>query len=223
VLESPEPRNALLVVEDDARLGPLLAEALGDVYDVTLVPDAESALPALASGDFDGLVLDRRLPGMDGDELVGLLRHDGVTLPVLMLTALGTVPDRVSGLDAGADDYLGKPFDLDELHARLRALLRVHGGAPAIMIGPWEFLPGRRSISSPHTGKVPLTPREAALLELLSGDRERVFPRTAILRHVFEADAWPGTVDTYVHVIRRKTERDLIETVRGAGYRLGDL
>jgi two-component system response regulator QseB len=210
------------VVEDDPRLGELLVEVLGEQYDVTLEADGDAGLAAGRSGDFDVLVVDRLLPGRSGLELVQQLRHGGDATPVLMLTALGTVSDRVAGLDAGADDYLVKPFDFEELQARLRALLRVHTTATAIPVGTWEFHPARRTISSPYFGRVDLTPREASLVELLSSDPERVFSRAMILRHVFGPGAWPGTVDTYVHAIRRKTERALIETVRGHGYRLGD-
>ncbi len=219
---STAPRPPLLLVEDDPRLGPLISEALGEAYEVTLVPDGAAGLTAARSGDFEVAVVDRRLPGLDGVALIEQLRRSGSAMPVLMLTALGTVPDRVSGLDAGADDYLVKPFDFDELHARLRALLRVHA-APVVQLGEWEFQPARLAIHSPYTGRVSLTPREAALLELLASEPERAFSRSTILRRVFEPDAGPGTVDTYVHAIRRKTDRDLIETVRGRGYRIGVL
>lgn len=212
----------LLAVEDDPRLGPLLVEVLESAYEVRLVPDGGAGLAAALSGDYDVAVIDRRLPGLDGVALVGELRRNGSGLPVLMLTALGSVPDRVSGLDAGADDYLVKPFDFDELHARLRALLRVHS-APVTRIGEWEFQPARNAIHSPYEGRVSLTPRETALIELLAGEPERAFSRETILRRVFDPDAGPGTVDTYVHAIRRKTDRDLIETVRGKGYRIGAL
>jgi two-component system response regulator QseB len=217
-----DERPRLLAVEDDARLGPLLVEVLETVYDVELVTDGVAGLAAAMRGDFEVAVIDRRLPGLDGVALISELRRTGSALPVLMLTALGTVPDRVSGLDAGADDYLVKPFDFDELHARLRALLRVHS-APVTHIGEWEFQPARNAIHSPYEGRVALTPRETALLELLAGEPERAFSRETILRRVFDPDAGPGTVDTYVHAIRRKTERDLIETVRGTGYRIGAL
>jgi two-component system response regulator QseB len=215
-------RPAVLAVEDDPRLGSLLTEALEEQYEVTVVQDAEAASTAVASGGFDVLVVDRGLPGIDGVEFVRRLRHSGNSTPVLMLTALGTVPDRVAGLDAGADDYLVKPFDFDELAARLRALLRVHATADSLPVGSWEFFPAKRAITSPFFGRVDLTPREAALVQLLAAEPERVFSRATILRRVFGPGAWPGTVDTYVHGIRRKTERALIETVRGQGYRLGD-
>jgi two-component system response regulator QseB len=220
LMGTPEDRPTLLAVEDDPRLGPLLLEALGDAYEVRLVADGTGGLAAALTGDFDVAVVDRRLPGLDGVALVSELRRAGSAMPVLMLTALGRVPDRVSGLDAGADDYLVKPFDFDELHARLRALLRNHG-APATRIGEWELVPARNAIESPYEGRVALTPRETALLELLAAEPERAFSRATILRRVFDPDAGAGTVDTYVHAIRRKTERDLIETVRGQGYRIG--
>jgi two-component system response regulator QseB len=218
----PEPRPTLLVVEDDPRLAALLEEVLAEQYEVTVAGTGEAALEAVRDGDFDVLVVDRLLPGVSGVDVVQRLRAGGDGTPVLMLTALGTVADRVEGLDAGADDYLVKPFDFEELQARLRALLRVHPSGPSIEVGSWELFPGRRMITSPFFGRVALTPRETALIELLAAEPDRVFSRAAILRHVFGAGAWPGTVDTYVHGIRRKTERAVIETVRGQGYRIGE-
>ncbi len=212
-----------LLVEDDADLGPIIRDALEGSYAVTLVGDGGSALDEARRGDYDVLVVDRRLPGIDGVGVVRTLRGEGMAVPVLMLTALGTVGDRVDGLDAGANDYLVKPFDFDELLARLRALLRVYpASSSSIMIGPWEFRPTTRSLHSPYTGRVSLTPKESALLELLAREPDRTFSRERILRTVFETGEKPGTVDTYVHYIRRKAEHDIIETVRGSGYRIGE-
>jgi DNA-binding response OmpR family regulator len=167
-------------------------------------------------------VLDRRLPAADGVAVLHGLRREGVTTPVLMLTALGAVADRVEGLDAGADDYLVKPFDFAELAARLRALRRVHGAEDAVVfIGAWEFRPASRLINSPYEGRKVLTETEAHLLSLLAQHPEETLSRARILREVFPSGDSVGTVDTYVHYIRRKTERDLITTIRGRGYRLG--
>jgi DNA-binding response OmpR family regulator len=212
----------LLLVEDDPRLGPLVAEVLGDEWDVTLRADGESALEAAAQQYFDVMVVDRRLPGIDGTEVIATLRERRISTPVLMLTALGAVRDRVSGLDAGANDYLVKPFDFDELTARLRALTRDYSGTGAtIEIGGWAFHPDDQSITSPYSGRVMLTEKETAMLRLLASEPARAFTRQHLLSAVFEHGEQVGTVDTYMHYIRRKTDRDLITTIRGVGYRLG--
>jgi two-component system response regulator QseB len=214
----------LLLVEDDPELGPLMAEVLGEDYAVTLVVDGAAGLEAGRGGDFEVIVLDRRLPRLDGVDVVRGLRSGGVVTPVLLLTALGAVADRVEGLDAGADDYLVKPFDFAELAARLRALRRVHGEEEAVIyIGDWEFRPANRLINSPYEGRKVLTETEAHLLSLLAQHPDETLSRERILREVFPAGDSVGTVDTYIHYIRRKTERDIITTVRGRGYRLGQL
>jgi DNA-binding response OmpR family regulator len=212
----------LLLVEDDPRLGPLVAEVLAADWDVDLVADAESALERAVATWYDVMVVDRRLPGMDGTELVAALRGRRIATPVLMLTALGEVRDRVSGLDAGANDYLVKPFEFEELAARLRALTRDYSGVGAgIEIGGWTFYPDDSSVHSPYAGRVMLTEKETAVLRLLASDPDRTLSRQHLLSAVFERGEQLGTVDTYVHYIRRKTDRDMITTVRGVGYRLG--
>ena len=214
----------LLLVEDDPDLGPLIVEMLHDDYAVTLVTDGEAGLETARRRDFAVVVLDRRLPGLDGVALVAALRKAGVGTPVLMLTALGAVADRVQGLDAGADDYLVKPFDFAELGARLRALRRVHGGEEEVLhLGDWEFRPGSRLINSPYEGRKVLTETEMQLLLLLARRPDVTFSRERILREVFPSGDSVGTVDTYVHYLRRKIERDVVTTVRGRGYRLGQL
>lgn len=212
----------LLLVEDDPRLGPLVADVLGESWDVTLATDGTSALRLAAERYFDVMVVDRRLPDVEGTEVVATLRARRISTPVLMLTALGEVRDRVSGLDAGANDYLVKPFDLDELEARLRALTRDYSGSgEPVEIGSWVFSPDDNSIHSPYTGRVLLTEKESALLRLLASDPARTFTRRHLLTAVFDRGEQLGTVDTYVHYIRRKTDRDVVATVRGVGYRLG--
>jgi two-component system response regulator QseB len=217
-------RPRVLLVEDDAQLGPLIERVLDESYEVTRAVDGEAGLRAGLDDDFDVMVIDRRLPLCDGLDLVQALRRHRVVTPILMLTALGSVADRVDGLDAGANDYLVKPFDFDELLARLRALRRTYSGqGPLIDIGHWQFYPESRTVYSPYDGRIQLTVRESALLRMLANEPLRTFTRTHILRAVFENDELPGTVDTYVHYIRRKTDKDIIETVRGEGYRLGQL
>jgi two-component system response regulator QseB len=217
-------RPHLLLAEDDPQLGPLMAKVLDEVYDVDLIPDGGEALRAAQEGLFDVFVVDRRLPTVDGVSIVETLRRDGVQTPTLILTALGTVQDKVRGLDAGANDYLVKPFEFDELFARLRAIRRVRDGeGPFVRIGAWEFYPDSRAVYSPYDGRTILTERESDLLKLLAVNPQRTFSREEILNAVFDAHDTPGTVDTYVHYLRRKTDTDIVTTVRGRGYRLGIL
>lgn len=219
-----DDRPRLLLIEDDPKLGPVMRDVLEEVYAVTLRADARSGYETARDGEFDVMVVDRRLPGADGSDVVESLRSGGITTPTLMLTALGTVHDKVRGLDAGANDYLVKPFEYEELFARLRAIRRVYSGeGPFIRIGAWEFYPESRSVYSPYDGRAILTERENQLLRLLAEHPQRTFSREQILRSVFDESDQPGTVDTYVHYVRRKTDVDMITTVRGQGYRLGQL
>ena len=216
------PRGSLLYVEDDAEIAALTVEVLGDVYDVDHASDGESALRLALSRRYDAMVVDRRLPGMDGIAFVRAVRTAHITTPVLMLTALGTVDDRVTGLDGGANDYLVKPFDYDELLARLRALrraFRVEGARRPM--GEWVFVPAAQAIYDPSGFRVALTATESALLELLTDSPEHVFSREEILRAVFHEGDTTSSVDTYVHYVRRKTTSDVIETIRARGYRAG--
>jgi len=217
-----DQRPRLLLVEDDPQLGPMMARVLDEVYDVSLVPDGGEALTTAQEQSYDVLIIDRRLPGMDGVSLVEALRRSGRSTPTLILTALGTVQDKVRGLDAGANDYLVKPFEFDELFARLRAIRRVNDGeGPFVRLGAWEFYPDSRAVYSPYDGRVILTERESDLLKLFALNPQRTFSRAEILQAVFDTTETPGTVDTYVHYLRRKTDPDIVTTVRGRGYRLG--
>ena len=217
-----EPLPALLYVEDDPDIAEMTVEVLSDYYRVDHVVDGQEALQVALRNRYDVMVVDRRLPGRDGASLVEAIRTARITTPILMLTALGTVPDRVEGLDAGANDYLTKPFDYDELLARLRALRRgFQAEGRRREIGDWIYVPGSSSVHSPSGLRTSLTATENALLELLSASPERVFSRDEIMRAVFSTADAEGAVDTYVHYIRRKTTPEMIETVRGRGYRLG--
>ncbi|MFP3466904.1 response regulator transcription factor [Leifsonia sp. SIMBA_070] len=215
-------RMRVLLVEDDPQLGPLIEQVLAEVYNVVRVTDGERALAAGTAHDFAAMVVDRRLPDLDGTQLVANFRERGVVSPILVLTALGALRDRVEGLDAGADDYLVKPFEFDELLARLRALTRTFTGeGRELAIGEWAFYPESRTLYSPYDGRILLTQRENGLLRLLAENPLRTFSRDQILEAVFAPDEQPGTVDTYVHYLRRKADSELISTVRGHGYRLG--
>jgi two-component system response regulator QseB len=217
------PRARVLLVEDDPQLGPLIIELLADDFDVSLVPDGRQGLHLGLTRDWDVMVIDRGLPLLEGTALIAALRRRGVATPILILTALGSVPDRVEGLDAGANDYLVKPFDAEELAARLRALTRSYRlPARVVPIGDWSLdLPGR-FLSSPYGDRVVLSPREAELLSVLAGEPRRVFSRAQILAAAFGREDRPGSVDTYVHYLRRKLGKGIIRTVHGTGYQLGE-
>jgi two-component system response regulator QseB len=215
-------RPRLLLVEDDPHLGPMIAQVLAEVYDVTLIADGVAGLTSGLTNEYEAMVIDRRLPSLDGLAVVDGLRRKLVTTPILLLTALGTVRDKVDGLDTGANDYLVKPFEFGELFARLRAIRRVFTGeGRTLLVGGWEYYPDSRTIYSPYDGRILLTSRENDLLKLLAEAPHRTFSRQQILAAVFSAEDTAGTVDTYVHYLRRKTDTDIVLTVRGQGYRLG--
>ncbi|MDP9883436.1 two-component system response regulator QseB [Sinomonas atrocyanea] len=215
----------VLLVEDDPQLGPLMAELLRDDFDVVLAPDGREGLRLALGEDWDALVVDRGLPLVDGVSLVKSIRARGLAVPVLILTALGSVPDKVEGLDAGANDYLVKPFDSDELAARLRALTRTYAPpAPALLaVGSWDLDPAARVLTSPYGHRVELSAAEASLLARLAAEPDRVHSRAELLASVFDAGDTPGVVDTYVHYLRKKTDKTVIRTVHGVGYQLGGL
>jgi DNA-binding response OmpR family regulator len=215
-------RPALLYVEDDPDIAAMTVEVLSDAYAVDHATDAASALALALRRPYAAMVVDRRLPGADGLEFVRSVRTARITTPILVLTALGAVDDRVQGLDSGANDYLVKPFDYDELLARLRALRRgfdAQGQRRAL--GEWTFVPDSQAVYSPTGARVALTATESALLDLLTASPEHVFSREEILRSVFREGETPGSVDTYVYYVRRKTDPLIIETVRARGYRAG--
>ena len=215
--------RAVLVVEDDRDLGVLLERVLsGEGYVVTLAGDGQRALHLVLTGRFDLLLVDRGLPAIEGLDLIGRLRSRGIGTPVLVLSARGTTRDRVEGLDAGAEDYLAKPFDIAELLARVRALLRRHQDEAA-----WLRVPGgrlmwdERVVEVDEGARVELSEREARLLRQLATRPTQIFSRQDLLRRVFDDAESDGAVDTYVHYLRRKLGRGVISTVHGVGYRLG--
>lgn len=220
----PSPARAtaprLLYVEDESDIARIVVEVLGDEYDVDRAATGEEALALALARRYDVMVIDRRLPGMSGVDLVHAIRTARIATPALMLTALGALEDRVSGLDAGADDYLLKPFDFAELRARLRALRRGRGAGDRRELGDWVFTPASQALYSPTEGRIALTQAESELLALLTSSPEHVFSRDEILADVFPGGS-AATVDTYVHYIRRKSTPEIIETVRARGYRSG--
>jgi DNA-binding response OmpR family regulator len=216
-------RGVLLYVEDDAAIAAMTVEVLSDAYQVDHAATGEEGLRRALARRYDVMVVDRRLPGMDGIAFVRAVRTARITTPILMLTALGSVDDRVSGLDGGANDYLVKPFDYDELLARLRSLRRgFEADAARRRLGEWTFTPESQALYDPSGYRIALTATETALLELLSGSPEHVFTREEILRSVFREGETTSSVDTYVHYVRRKSTRDIIDTVRARGYRAGN-
>lgn len=216
-------RPSLLYVEDDRAIADSVVEMLGAHYRVEHVESAEEALTTALARRFDVMVVDRRLPGRSGTDFVHDVRTARITTPVLMLTALGAVHDRVTGLDLGADDYLVKPFAVSELLARLRALRRTADSiGERREVGDWLYVPGAQALYAPTGERVALTPTENTLVELLTSSPEHVFTRDEIIAGVFPEGGTASTVDAYVHYVRRKTTPELIETVRFRGYRSGE-
>jgi two-component system response regulator MprA len=219
----------LLVVDDDRALRDVLRRALTLAgYDVRLAESGAVALSEVASAVPDAVVLDIGLPDIDGLEVCRLLRREGNRVPVLMLTARDAVSDRIDGLDAGADDYLVKPFDIDELKARIRALLRRaggDGGPDGLTFAELALDPARHGVVVGEKF-VELTRTEYQLLELLMLNPRRVLPHSLIYDRVWGYDFGPtsNALRVYVGYLRRKLEdaggRSLIHTVRGVGYAL---
>jgi two-component system OmpR family response regulator len=219
----------ILVAEDDVRLADVLEESLAEAgWQVEVAHDGRSAYERLLSDSgLDVALLDWMLPGMDGVTVARRLRELGVALPILMLTARGDVRDRISGLDAGADDYLPKPFDLDELLARLRALYRrgsLVGEAP-VQLGDLVVDPVARRVTRRGT-EIVLSAREFDILHLLVSHAGRVVTRLMILDEVWdgETDLRSNVIDVHLAAIRAKIDKpfgtETITTLRGVGYRV---
>lgn len=218
----------ILVVEDEPGILQFVRQGLGEAgYAVDAVGDGQVGLACALAAPYDVLIVDLMLPGLDGLRLLRALRQRRIAVPVLLLTARDTVEDRVAGLDAGADDYLVKPFAFPELLARVRALLRRPPlqADPILRAGGLELDTARREVR--RAGRaIDLSPREFALLEYLLRHPGQVLTRTQIAEHIWNFDFYSGSnvVDVYIGYLRRKvdrgTDRPLIHTVRGVGYRL---
>jgi len=215
----------LLVVEDDPRLSDVLVRGLREAgYAVDAVADGKSALYQVAINSYDAVVLDVMIPGIDGFEVCRRIRLDQSSVPVLMLTALDAVDDRIQGLDSGADDYLTKPFDFGELLARVRALLRRTPVvvAPTLRVGDLTVDTASHRVYRADE-EVVLTSKEYALLEYLARNAGRVITRDEIAEHVWDEhfDRFSNLIEVYVNRLRRKidrTEPHLIVTRRNEGY-----
>lgn len=218
----------ILIVEDEVKMAKLLKRGLQEEgYAVDLAPTGEEALWLATENDYDVVLLDVMLPDIDGFEVCRRLRAAGRWAPVLMLTARDGVDDRVTGLDAGADDYLPKPFSFAELLARIRSLLRRISRQPStvLRVGDLTLDPATHRVRRAER-EVSLTAKEFALLELFMRHPDEVLSRTRIIEHVwdfaYEGDS--NVVDVYVRYLREKIDRPFgrssLETVRGVGYRL---
>ncbi|AOE86603.1 response regulator [Pseudomonas sp. TCU-HL1] len=212
----------LLLVEDDNALGAGVRTGLRqEGYTIDWLTDGASALHALQTEDFDLAILDLGLPRLDGVQVLQKLRAGGSTLPVLVLTARDALEDRIIGLDAGADDYLVKPFDLNELKARLRALLRRSAGRPQVLIEHAGVVLDPTSQQVSYQGNpVQLTPKEYQLLHELLSQPGKVLTRERLVQTLYgwDEEAESNTLEVHIHHLRKKLSSDLIRTVRGIGY-----
>ena len=225
----PDVATRVLVVEDDLMLGRTLVRGLREAgFDVEIAPTGEAAIGALAERPADVVVLDVVLPGIDGFETCRRLRADHPYIPVVMLSARGGVADRVAGLEAGADDYLAKPFSFLELVARVRAQVRrqERRRREVIRVGPLTVDPAARTARRDGV-ELALSPREFDLLEALALRAGEVVSREWLLEQAWDVayEQRSNVVDAYVRLLRAKLDRPfdtaMLHTVRGAGYRLG--
>jgi DNA-binding response OmpR family regulator len=223
----------ILVIEDEPKIAQAVKKGLElNGYAVDAVNDADSGLSYARDPDYDAIVLDRMLPGsMDGVELCQTLRKEEISTPVIMLTARGTIGDRVEGLNSGADDYLVKPFSFDELTARVRALLRrPHVQVGSVMqVGGLSLDPTTYEVKRDGT-PIKLSNKEFSLLEYFMHHPGQVITKDMIINHVWDQDAdiLPNTIEVYIGYLRNKIDRPfpdkppLLQTMRGFGYKLSD-
>jgi two-component system response regulator QseB len=214
----------VLLAEDDAMIGAAVRDRLrGQGFAVDWVRDGRAADAALTGDVYDLLLLDLGLPGREGLAVLKGLRGRGSTLPVVILTARDAVDDRVAGLDAGADDYVVKPFDLKELEARLRAVLRRRAGSASSVIEHGRLSLDLASHELRHDGvPVPVSPREFALLHALLERPGRILSRAQLEERLYGwgEEVGSNVVEVHIHSLRRKLGADLIRNVRGVGYRI---
>lgn len=216
----------ILVVDDEPHLTDILYKSLREEgYSVDVTRDGIDGYEYAKTGVYDVIILDIMLPGMDGIEILKNLRNIGINTPVLMLTAKDATEDKVNGLDSGADDYLTKPFELSELLARVRALLRreSENKSPILKVGDLELNTLTHQVKRGGR-EITLTSKEYAMLEYLMRNANRVLSRSQIADHVwdYEFDGLSNIIDVYIRYLRKKIDDDfpvkLIHTVRGSGY-----
>ena len=218
----------ILVVEDEKKIADFIQRGLKECgFVVDVVHRGDEALEIILDNHFDAVLLDIMLPGRDGLSILRILRQRGNSVPVLILTARGEISEKVEGLDLGADDYLAKPFSIDELTARVRALTRRNSGEKLIRYRVQDlFLDLATRVARRGARRIDLTTREFSLLECLMRAPGRVFTRAQLCQHVWEYhfDPESNLVDVYINRLRRKIDdgetTKLIRTVRGAGYRI---
>jgi len=216
--------SRILIAEDEARIASFLEKGLrSNGFATSVAEDGPSAVQMARDADFDLLILDLGLPGLDGQDVLREIRARRERLPVIILTARQEVADTVAGLDAGADDYITKPFRFEELLARVRARLRDPGRSEQTVLTVRDVVIDLRTRRAIVKGRpVELSAREFALAETLFRHRGQVLSREQLLSHVWGYDFDPGSnvVDVYVGYLRKKLGHNLIETARGTGYRL---
>ncbi len=221
----------LLIVEDEKRLCQTVAKHLkAEGYAVDFCHDGKDAFDYMAGTEYDAVILDIMLPGLDGISVLKTMRSQKVKTPVLLLTAKNTIEDKVKGLDSGADDYLTKPFSLEELSARIRVMIRRSGIARVdsqISAGPLT-LDTDRKVALREGKEIPLTAKEYAILEYLMHNKGIVLSRDKMMNHIWNYD-YEGSsniIDVYIRTLRNKIDADfelkLIQTVRGLGYVIKD-
>lgn len=221
----------ILVIEDEHKIANAIKRGLEqEKFAVDVAYDGDEGLASAQGDDYDLIVLDRMLPGnVDGIEIARTLRSDKRHMPIIMLTAKDQIKDRVSGLDAGADDYLIKPFSFEELLARIRALLRRPNSTIGNLLKVGDLSLDTVTYEVKRAGKsIALSSKEFSLLEYLMRNPGRVLSKTNIIAHVwdFDADVLPNTVEAYIGYLRGKVDRpfdgpELLQTVRGFGYKIG--
>jgi two-component system, OmpR family, response regulator len=220
----------ILVVEDEKKIAGFIQRGLKECgFVVDVVHRGDEALEIILDNHFDVVILDIMLPGRDGLSVLRILRQRANAVPVLILTARGEISEKVEGLDLGADDYLAKPFSIDELTARVRALTRRNSGENLVRYRVQDLtLDLATRVARRGARRIDLTTREFSLLECLMRAPGRVFTRTQLCQHVWEYhfDPESNLVDVYIKRLRRKIDdgetTKLIQTVRGAGYRIED-
>lgn len=220
----------ILIVEDEPRMAALIRQGLEEeAYAVDVVGNGREVLPWVQSADYDIILLDIMLPGMNGVDVCRQLRGEGFTMPIIMLTARDTMPDKIKGLDSGADDYLVKPFAIEELTARLRALARREGPSKSnkLVIADLSLDPATK-LAQRGSAVIELTAKEYALLETLMRHPQQVLSREQIIEHVWNMEFESGSklIEVYISNLRKKIDDGhpikLLHTVRGLGYRIGE-